>query len=163
MKRQLATAVATLLGLGRLPAPGTFGSLAALPLAWGLHAAGGITLMVAVTAAIWLLGWWASIEFLAGRVEDPPEIVIDEVAGQLVALWPLSWGLTAAGTDPHVWPWPGWIGGFLLFRFFDIVKPWPVSLANRPGALPLMIDDIVAGVIAGAIMLLGAAVAHGWF
>jgi phosphatidylglycerophosphatase A len=163
MKRRLATAIATLCGLGRLPAPGTFGALAALPLAWALHAAGGITLMIAVTAAIWVLGWWSSVVYLAGRVEDPPEVVIDEVAGQLVALWPLSWGLTMAGTEPHVWPWPGWIGGFLLFRFFDIAKPWPVSLANHPGAFPLMIDDIVAGLIAGAIMLLGAAVAHGWF
>ena len=163
MRRRVATGIATLFGLGRLPAPGTFGSLAALPLAWGLHAAGGIYLMVTVTAAIWVLGWWASVEYLAGRAEDPPEVVIDEVAGQLVALWPLSWGLTVAGTESHVWPWPGWIGGFLLFRFFDIVKPWPVSLANRPGAFPLMVDDVVAGLIAGAIMLLGAAVAHGWF
>ena len=162
-RRRLATGIATLGGLGRLPAPGTFGSLAALPLAWGLHAAGGIYLMVAATAAIWVLGWWASVEYLAGRVEDPPEVVVDEVAGQLVALWPLSWGLTVAGAESHVWPWPGWVGGFLLFRFFDITKAWPVSLANRPGALPLMIDDVVAGLVAGAIMLLAAAVAHGWF
>jgi phosphatidylglycerophosphatase A len=163
VRSRAGIAVATLGGLGRLPAPGTFASLATLPLAWALHATGGIVLMVVATAAIWLVGWWASIEYLAGRVEDPPEIVIDEVAGQLVALWPLSWGLTAAGAESHVWPWPGWMGGFLLFRFFDIVKPWPVSLANRPGAFPLMIDDIVAGAIAGMLMLLAAGVAHGWF
>ncbi len=166
MRRQFAAAVATLFGLGRLPAPGTFGSLAALPLAWLVHAMGGITLLITVTAAIWVLGWWVSVEHLerSGQTDlDPPEVVIDEVAGQLIALWPLSWGLTVAGTDPWVWPWPGWIGGFLLFRFFDIVKPWPVSLANKPGPFMLMLDDVVAGLLAGAVMLLAAAVSHGWF
>lgn len=166
MRRQFATAVATLGGLGRLPAPGTFGSLATLPLAWVLHGIGGISLMVVATAFIWVLGYWASFEYLerSGQTDfDPPEVIIDEVAGQLVALWPLSWGLAVAGSDPWVWPWPGWIAGFLLFRFFDVVKPWPISLANRPGAFMLMIDDVVAGLVAGALMLLGAAVAHGGF
>jgi phosphatidylglycerophosphatase A len=165
MRRGFAAAVATLCGLGRLPAPGTFGSLAALPLAWALHAAGGIALLVTATAAIWVLGWWASVEYLetSGQSDgDPPEVVIDEVAGQLIALWPLSWGLAMAGAGPGVWPWPGWVGGFLMFRFFDITKVWPVGLANRPGAFMLMLDDVVAGLLAGAVMLLGAAIAHGW-
>ena len=163
---RIAAPVALVFGLGRLPAPGTFGSLAALPLAWVTHALGGIVALIVLTIAIWVLGYWASFEFLERSDQhdlDPPEVVIDEVVGQLIALWPLSWGLTVAGTDPWVFPWPGWIGGFLLFRFFDIVKPWPISLANKPGAFMLMIDDVVAGLIAGAVMLLGAAVAHGWF
>lgn len=166
MRRQFATAVATVLGLGRMPAPGTFGALAALPLAWLLNTGGGIYLMITATAAIWVLGWWASVKYLeqSGQTDlDPPEVVIDEVSGQLIALWPLSWGLTVAGTDPWVWPWPGWVGGFLLFRFFDIVKPWPVSVADKPGPFMLMLDDVVAGLLAGAVMLLAAAVAHGWF
>jgi phosphatidylglycerophosphatase A len=165
MRRQFATAVATLFGIGRLPAPGTFASLAALPLAWLVHAANGIVALVVATIALWVLGYWASFEYLEHsdqRDLDPPEVVIDEVAGQLIALWPLSWGLTVAGSDPWVWPWPGWVAGFLLFRFFDISKVWPVSLANRPGAFMLMVDDVVAGLLAGAIMLLGAAVSHGW-
>ena len=166
MRRQFATAVALVGGLGRLPAPGTFGTLAALPLAWVVHASGGIVVLITVTIGIWVLGYWASFEYLEHSDQldlDPPEVVIDEVVGMMVTLWPLSWGLTVAGTDPWVWPWPGWVGGFLLFRFFDISKVWPVSLANRPGAFMLMIDDVVAGLIAGAIMLLAAAVSHGWF
>ena len=166
MRRQFATNVALLFGIGRLPAPGTFAALATLPLAWVLHGIGGISLMVVATVAIWVLGYWASFEYLEHsdqRDLDPPEVVIDEVAGQLVTLLPLSWGLAVAGADAWVWPWPGWIGGFLLFRFFDILKPWPVSLANRPGAFMLMVDDVVAGLLAGALMLLGAVLAHGWF
>ncbi len=166
MKRQFAIATVTVCGLGRLPAPGTFGSLAALPLAWVVHASGGIVTLITVTIALWVLGYWASFEYLertGQRDFDPPEVVIDEVVGQLVALWPLSWGLTVAGTDPWVFPWPGWIGGFLLFRFFDILKPWPIRLADKPGAFMLMIDDLISGLVAGAIVLLAAAVAHGWF
>lgn len=166
MRRQFATSIALVAGIGRLPACGTFASLVALPLAWVLHAAGGIEMLVVVTAFVWVLGYWSAFEYLEHsdqRDLDPPEVVIDEVAGMLVTLWPLSWGLTVAGADPWVWPWPGWVAAFLLFRFFDISKVWPVSLANKPGAFMLMIDDVVAGLLAGAIMLLGAAVAHGWF
>ena len=165
MRRQFATAVATLCGLGRLPASGTFAALTALPLAWLVHAANGIVALIVVTIALWVLGYWASFEYLEHsdqRDLDPPEVVIDEVAGQLVALWPLSWGLTVMEADSWTWPWPGWVAGFLLFRFFDISKAWPVSLANRPGAFMLMVDDVVAGLLAGAIMLLGAVVSHGW-
>ena len=159
----LATTIATVGGIGRLPkAPGTWGSLAALPIGWAAHWAGGITALVFVTAVLIALGWWATAAYLAGRDEDPSEVVIDEVGGQLIALWPLSWGLTMAGTDPHIFPWPGWVGGFLLFRFFDIVKPPPVSWADRPGALGVMMDDVLAGILAGACVLIAAGVAHGW-
>ncbi|MEM7189041.1 MAG: phosphatidylglycerophosphatase A [Pseudomonadota bacterium] len=156
--------IVTFGGLGRIPiAPGTWGSLGALPLAWGCHAVGGIWLLVAVTIAIFVLGVWASAAYLKGRADDPSEIVIDEVAGQLIALWPLSLGLTMMGSAPEVWPWPGWVGGFLLFRFFDIVKPPPVNWADRPGHWGVMLDDVVAGILAGAVMLLAAGVSHGWF
>lgn len=163
---RIAAPIALVGGLGRLPAPGTFGALAALPLAWLVHASGGIVVLIVVTIALWVLGYWASFEYLERSEQndlDPPEVVIDEVVGMLVTLWPLSWGLTVAGTDPWVWPWPGWVGGFLLFRFFDIVKPWPISLANKPGAFMLMIDDVVAGLVSAALMLLAAAISHGWF
>ena len=164
LRRALAAQIATVCGIGRAPAaPGTFGTLAAIPLAWGLHYLGGITLLVIATAALFVAGYWASFEYLAGRKEDPSEIVIDEVVGMLITLWPLSAGLTMAGSDPGVFPWPGWIGGFLLFRFFDIVKPPPVNWADRPGPFGVMLDDVVAGALAGGVMLLAAGVAHGWF
>ncbi len=159
-----AELIATVGGIGRLPwAPGTWGTLVAIPLAWALHWAGGITLVVAATVVICGVGYWASGAYLDGRSEDPSEVVIDEVAGMLIALWPLSWGLTMAGSESHIFPWPGWVGGFLVFRFFDIVKPPPVNWADRPGPLGIMLDDVVAGVLTAVLMLIAAGVAHGWF
>ena len=161
----IARAIATCGGIGNLPvAPGTWASAAAIPLAWGLHAAGGFLILVAATVLTAVLGYWATARMLDGSAGDPPEIVIDEVVGMLIALWPLSIGLTHAAASPHLWPWPGWVVGFLLFRFFDIVKPPPVSWAERlPGALGVMMDDIVAGVLAALLAAVAAGISHGWF
>lgn len=161
MKRQLAT----LFGIGHLPgAPGTWASVAAIPLTWALHALGGIWLVAAFTVAATVAGLWAIDGLLAGPDDDPSEIVIDELVGMMLALWPLSLGLTVTGAEPWVWPYPGWILGFLLFRFFDIVKPPPVNWAERAGgALGVMLDDIVAGVLSAIIALVAAGLAHGWF
>lgn len=160
--------IATVGPVGRLPkAPGTFASAAAIPLAWALHAAGGFWLMGPATVGIAALGWYATLVVLAergaGPGADPGDVVIDEVAGMMLALWPLSLGLTVAGAAPSVFPWPGWVGGFLAFRFFDIVKPWPVSWAERlHGARGVMLDDLVAGALTAVLMLVAAGVAHGW-
>jgi phosphatidylglycerophosphatase A len=179
--------LATLFGLGRLPgAPGTWASVATIPLAWALHALGGFWLVALATLALGLAGYWATAQVLAERAapddavdlewdekggafvapapDDPSEVVIDEAVGMLIALWPLSAGLTITGAAAHIWPWPGWLLGFLLFRFFDIVKPPPVSWAERaPGALGIMLDDIVAGALTAVIALLAAGISHGWF
>jgi len=156
--------IVTVGGLGLLPgAPGTWGSLAAIPLTWALHALGGFWLVAPATVVLLVLGFFATRAYLAGRLQDPSEVVIDEVVGQMIALWPLSAGLTLMDAAPSVFPWPGWVGGFLLFRFFDIVKPPPVNWCDRPGAFGVMLDDVVAGILAGAVMLLAAGVAHGWF
>ena len=89
--------------------------------------------------------------------------MIDEVVGQWVALMPLSLGLWAAGAPAHLFPWPGWVGGFVLFRLFDIWKPGPVGWADRrKGPTGVMLDDVVAGVLAALVVTLLAAVAHGW-
>lgn len=161
----LPRAIATCFGIGTLPgAPGTWGSLAAIPLAWGLHALGGFALLGPATLAIILAGYWATARYLDGHADDPSEVVIDEVAGMMIALWPLSIGLGIMGADPFQWPWPGWILGFLLFRFFDIVKPPPVGWADRlHGPLGVMLDDIVAGILTALIAVLAAGIAHGWF
>jgi len=157
-------AVATGFGLGRLPwGPGTWASAATIALAWGLHWAGGFWLLAAATVLVTAAGFWAAGRLVTGD-EDPSEIVIDEIAGMMIALWPLSLGLTVAGAADHVWPWPGWVGGFLVFRLLDILKPPPVSWAERPGgALGLMLDDIVAGALTAGLMTLAAGAAHGWF
>lgn len=156
----IARLVATVGGLGTMPiAPGTWAALATLPLAFLLHGLGGFPLFALATVALFALGMWAC----AGAAGDPPEVVIDEVVGMLVALWPLSLGLWLRGTDPWVFPWPGWVLGFLLFRFFDILKPFPVNRAERlPGALGIMADDVVAGVLAGLVGAAAAIVAHGF-
>jgi phosphatidylglycerophosphatase A len=161
-----AALVATAGGIGRLPeAPGTFASLATIPLAWGLHALGGFPLVALGTLAAIAAGFWAARAYLAETgADDPPEIVIDEVAGMLVALWPLSLGLWAQGLSGEVFPWPGWTLGFLAFRFFDVLKPPPVGWADRlPGVLGVMLDDLLAGVLAAVVATAAAIVAHGAF
>ncbi|MFN3614589.1 MAG: phosphatidylglycerophosphatase A [Rubrimonas sp.] len=176
-----ATLIATVAGIGRMPqAPGTWGSLAALPLAFLLHGLGGFPLFALATIALFALGIWATNAILpdpnelvhdeatdswrpANADADPPEVVIDEVVGMLVTLWPLSLGLWMRGTDPWVFPWPGWVGGFLLFRFFDILKPPPIGRFERlPGAWGVMADDVAAGVLAALVVTAAAIVAHGF-
>ena len=161
---RFSRAVATLGGVGTLPgAPGTWGSLAALPLGYVLHVLGGFWLLALGTLVVCVLGWWAArADEAATGAHDAGEIVIDEVAGQWLALWPLSAGLTHAGVDPWVFPWPGWVGAFVLFRLFDIWKPGPVGWADRqPGATGVMLDDIIAGLFAAIAVALAAYVAHG--
>ncbi len=160
LQRQLALAG----GLGRLPqAPGTWGSLGAIPAAWALHALGGFPLFAAATVAAFAAGLWAVSAYIAESGEsDPSEVVIDEVVGMWLTLWPLSLGLWLQGLPGSVFPWPGWALGFVLFRALDIRKPWPVSRAERvPGALGVMLDDVVAGLIAAVVAAAAAIVAHG--
>ncbi len=169
--QRAAEVIATWLYTGKSPkAPGTVGSLATLPLAYLLHLVGGAYLYVIGIALAFFVGLWATRVELERRAasgeeaHDPGDIVIDEVAGQLIAIAPLSIALTMMDTPSYVFPWPGWVGGFVMFRFFDVLKPWPVSWAEKaPGALGVMLDDIVAGVMAAIVMLVAAAVAHGWF
>ncbi len=158
--------LATFFYIGLAPrAPGTVGSAAAIPLAYLLHRYAGFPLFALATLLVFLLGWWASAEATRGQDEhDPGEIVIDEVVGQWIALWPLSLGLWMRGIDPAIFPYPGWIGGFLLFRLFDIWKPWPVRWADRKdSAFGVMLDDVLAGLMAAIVVTMLAAIAHGWF
>ncbi len=158
-----AQLIGTVGGVGYLrPAPGTWGSLVALPLAWLLHVLGGFPLLVVATAAVFLGGLWATRTMTAGQTDhDPSEIVIDEVAGQLVTLWAISYPSWAHGIEITAL-WPGWIAGFVLFRLFDITKPGPVGWADRRNdALGVMLDDVIAGVMAGIGVVILAGLAHG--
>lgn len=163
MSTPLTRAVATVAGIGRLrPAPGTWGSAVGLAAGLAIDLAGGFLLLFAATAAVTLVGLWAvQAELQDRRGEDPPEIVIDEVAGQWMALcfpayafWSLGW--------QGLMPWPAWVGAFALFRLFDIWKPWLVGRADRQGdAAGVMLDDLWAGVFAGVVLVLLAGVWHG--
>ncbi len=157
----LALAIATC-GVGYLPlVPGTWGSMVGvaifLVLRWiavedspRLHfwspQHGLLALTLLGILIVTLLGIWAAsrTEKLAGR-KDPGKVVVDEVAGQLIALLPLT--LFAA------WPLKvGVIVSFVLFRLFDIVKPYPARrLEGLHGGLGIMCDDLVAGVYAAVV------------
>ena len=141
--------IATWFGAGLLrPLPGTCGSLAALPLGWVLYLLGGSTAIALAAIAIFLLGSWACDKLLADlhaeHDHDLPGIVVDEVAGQLVALIP-------AALTPEAW-----LVAFLAFRLFDMWKPWPIRLIDRrvAGTPGIMCDDIVAGIAAAVVVWL---------
>lgn len=136
--------LATWFGAGYLPkAPGTWGSLAALPFAWVIAEwSGGVGLAVAVLI-VFGVGLWASVGYLRlGGGEDPGPVVIDEVAGQWLTLVPFA-------PDPLLYGL-----GFVFFRIADIIKPWPVSWADGhvKGPLGIMLDDVLAGIYAGAAL-----------
>lgn len=131
------TAISTFFGVGLLPlAPGSWGALAAMPLGWLLAMTGGwIALLIgAVVASI--AGWLAADAYVkaTGR-EDPPEIVIDEVAAQWLALTVVPMTLT------------GYVVAYFVFRLFDTVKPWPANWADSDleGGAGVMLDDLFAG------------------
>lgn len=176
VKDYLALAIATC-GVGYLPlAPGTWGSLVGIAvyllvrgglmkLFFDLGARhnfnllhvyyGVVALELVVVFLIALTGTWAATrtEKLSGR-KDPGKVVIDEVAGQFIALIPVPFVLESA------W-WPA-ILAFILFRFFDIVKPYPARrLESLESGLGIMADDIVAGVYAAMVVAL--AVVISWF
>ena len=155
--------IATFFWVGHLrPAPGTWGSIAAIPLAWGLHILGGPILLGLGVILSFALGWWAtSLETKGKSDHDPSEIVIDEVAGQWLAFLPVSIGAAHVGAS-LIALWPGWVAAFILFRLFDIWKPGPVGWADRRGdALGVMLDDIIAGIFAGLGVVLLAGLSHG--
>ena len=160
---RLATIIGTVFGVGYIrPAPGTWGSLVALPWAWVLHVIGGFPLLLLGVIAAFIKGWWATSKMTAGSDDhDPSEIVIDEVVGQWIALLPLSLAAWNNDIPIHVM-WPGWIAAFALFRLFDIWKPWIIGWADRRGdALGVMLDDVIAGVFAAMGVMALAAFAHG--
>jgi len=143
------------------PAPGTWGSLAALPAGWLLYLLGGPWLAVIAVALAYGLGRWAvAIETAGAEDKDPGHIVIDEVVGQWIALLPVFFGAAHAGASVTAL-YPGWIAAFLLFRLFDIWKPGPIGKADRKGGpTGVMLDDVWAGVFAGIGVILLAALSY---
>lgn len=157
---RITRAITTWAGVGLLrPAPGSWGSLAALPLALFLYAIGGALALLLAASLIALLGIWATARETAG-LDDPDlsEIVIDEVAGQLLTLLPGAIALQMKAPALIWLPWPLLLFGFALFRLFDILKPGPVGWADRlHSPLGVMLDDLIAGVLAGlCVWLIGA-------
>lgn len=146
-----STLASTWVGSGLLPwAPGTWGSLASLPLAWIISVHWGVPGMIAATFTLFLIGIWSTQKYLCfSSEEDPQTIVIDEVVGQFISL-------TFVPTE-ILW----FLAAFILFRIADIIKPWPASWADRSlkGALGIMADDIFAAVyVAGFLSIVYATI-----
>ena len=159
----LSQSIATVGGIGYLrPAPGTWGSLVALPVAWGLWQIGGLWLFVLALPITFLAGWWATARQTRDAAEhDPSEIVIDEVAGQFIALLPVMIGAQAMGAEVTRL-WPGWVAAFVLFRVFDIWKPGPIQrLDGWATPFGVMADDALAGLFAAIAVSALAALSHG--
>lgn len=159
----LAKLLGTCCGTGYLrPAPGTWGSLVALPVTYALHSFGGFPLLAAFTLAAIFAGLWAAAEMTRGQEDlDPSEFVLDELAGQMLAYWAISLPAWMHGLEITAL-WPGWVAGFMLFRLFDIWKPGPVGWADRKkGPFGVMMDDVFAGIMAAIGIMILAGLAHG--
>lgn len=138
-------------GAGLMPkAPGTWGTLVAFPVL-ALVQSGGTAAIIGAAALFFVIGIWAST--ITGRalgVADHGSIVIDEIAAFLLIL----------AFTPQTIAW--WAIAFLLFRLFDIAKPWPISWADRSikGGFGVMFDDLLAAGYAIAVLLLLRALAQ---
>jgi len=124
-------------------APGTFGTLAAVPLYLALVQAQSLIVYSLVTLLVILAGVWICGQAAEKLGEhDFGGIVWDEIAGFLVTMWlvPFTWQAVVLG--------------FILFRVFDIIKPWPIRWIDRQvhGGLGIMLDDVLAGVFAGGLL-----------
>ena len=135
---KISLTLSTWFGTGLLSvAPGTFGTIAAVPLVFGVACLGTVP-GVFIIAMVVAVAIWTSdrSEELLGN-DDPSEVVIDEVAGFLLTMFllPLSWLTLGLG--------------FILFRGFDIFKPYPIKQAEKlRGGLGIVMDDLVAGIYA---------------
>ena len=146
------TVIATVFGVGYIPiAPGTAGSLVSAGLFLALRQTTVINIVLC--GCFLILGYWGCS---AGRNKwggDPSKVVIDEFAGCWIACIaaPAGWGII------------GIAAAFVLFRIFDIFKPWPVSVFDRmKSAAGILLDDVAAGIMAALVILLGSLI-HGAF
>jgi phosphatidylglycerophosphatase A len=137
--------LATLFGVGKLPkGPGTWGTLATLPVAWILMQMGPLLYMAIVVLLLPVAILSAELYEQFSGNHDSKEIVIDEVIGFLITMTWLPMG------------WQSFVFGFLLFRLLDIWKPYPISYLDKKiqGGLGVVIDDVAAGIVANVILQL---------
>lgn len=143
---RMAEILATWFGCGYAPfGPGTFGSLGALLPAMALWQYQGwpawwfgVLGLASIPPAIWA----ADVTAKAKKLKDPQLVVIDEVSGQWITI-----------TGMATMNWKGWLFAFLLFRMFDIWKPFPIrKLESLPGGVGIVADDVMAGIYGAAVL-----------
>jgi phosphatidylglycerophosphatase A len=152
-KHKICWIIATWFGSGLLPkAPGTWGSLAAIPFVYIISVYSCPYALIFGIVALFFIGIWASDNIeKSTQMKDPGLIVVDEVVGQWIALLPLPF--LYSFLDPNSFyliSAPIAAVAFLAFRIFDIWKPWPVNYADKnvPGGYGIMLDDVLAGMYA---------------
>ena len=139
---KISHVLATCLGVGSIPfAPGTWGSLFAVLLIYNI--AFLQEWIILATVLIVAFSWWVCVEVHKETKSDSSEIVIDEFAGMFVACMFINHDFISL------------VFAFLFFRFFDIVKPWPISWVDKniKNGHGILIDDLLAGLFAGILML----------
>ena len=144
--------IATFFYIGHLrPAPGTWGSLAALLLGYVIVQTAGVLGLCMGIMITCIMGWWATAAQTKGKDDhDPSEIVIDEVAGQWIAILPIA--MWPHAYEISIWY---WFLAFAGFRMFDIIKPGLVGWADRQvSPIGVMLDDIIAGLMTAAAIIL---------
>ena len=155
--------ISTFFGVGLLkPAPGTWGSLAALPLFWMTYEIAGLIGVFLISVATFYFGLKATESYSTQtQSHDASEVVIDEVVGQFIALLPVALGATIMNVEIERL-WPGWLAAFVLFRVFDIFKPGIIGRFDKgTTALSVMLDDVFAGFFAAVGVLILAGALHG--
>ena len=159
--------LAIFFGVGLLrPAPGTWGSAVAVGLGVLIYGYLGFVALLVATIAMTAIGFWAVGRELAaptgpgGPGDDPAEFVIDEVAGQWIALLFPAAAFWFNGSDGFL-PYPAPLAAFVFFRLFDIWKPWLVGRADaRHDAAGVMLDDLWAGLFAGIAVIVAGVIYH---
>jgi phosphatidylglycerophosphatase A len=163
MKLRASTIVASVFGIGYFDvAPGTIMSAVATPLALLIGLRAGAMSILGASLIAFTVGVYACADHMrqTGRHDDPSECVIDELAGQWLAC--AFAFLTFGGLVPLAHsPLPTFALAFVLFRLFDIWKPWPISAAEKlSGGVGVMLDDMVAGLFAGILVVLARLFLH---
>ena len=144
--------ISTFFYIGYLrPAPGTWGSLTALIISFGIIQYSSILLLIIAILFGFFIGWIAvAKQTLNKRIHDPSEIVIDEVVGQWIAVLPLALLPLNSGSSYTLW-----FMALIIFRVLDITKPGLIGWADRKNTpLSVMLDDLIAGAMTAAIIYL---------
>ena len=146
----------TILGLGFFPfAPGTIGSLAGLIFLVLLIQFLQPEILVILMIIVFFISWFLTERYVSqiDNKHDPSEVIIDELIGQWISLIPLlylyhiDFPITVVQTTKLI------LASFLLFRFFDIIKPWPINLIDRQvSSFSIIFDDIIAGLFVVAVI-----------